>query len=92
MLFGKVTDYTVRLNLRPTEVSKGDDVRLTSNFRALDRLVAVEFLGSLPHAYRNCLGVGEAPDGTSIDTDLYLVHLIPHASALPCHSLFLLAF
>ena len=91
MLFGKVTDYTVRLNLRPTEVSKGDDVRLTSNFRALDRLVAVEFLGSLPHAYRNCLGVGEAPDGTSIDTDLYLVHLIPHASALPCHSLLLLA-
>ena len=79
MLFGKVTDYTVRLNIRPSVSSKGEDVRLTSGFRALDRLVAVEFLSNLPHVYKNCLGVGEAPDGTSIDTDLYLVHLIPHA-------------
>ena len=87
MLFGKVTDYTVRSNLRPSMAFKGEDMRLTSGFRALDRLVAIEFLSSLPHAYRNCLGVGEAPDGTNIDTDLYLVHLIPHALVpVSCHS------
>ncbi|KAF8584497.1 hypothetical protein K439DRAFT_1346065 [Ramaria rubella] len=89
MLFGKVTDYTVRLNLRPSGSSKGEDMRLTSGFRALDRLVAVEFLSSLPHVYKNCLGVGEAPDGTSIDTDLYLVHLIPHAATITLHNPFI---
>ncbi|KAF8496657.1 hypothetical protein JB92DRAFT_3225901 [Gautieria morchelliformis] len=89
MLFGKVTDYTVRLNLRPSVSSKGEDARLTSGFRALDRLVAVEFLGSLPHVYKNCLGVGETPDGTNIDTDLYLVHLIPHAATITLHNPFI---
>ncbi|KAF8527976.1 hypothetical protein BU17DRAFT_81209 [Hysterangium stoloniferum] len=85
MLFSKVTDYNVRLNLRPSTATKGEDVRLSPNFRALDRLVAVEFSSSLPHAYKNCLGVGETPDGTNIDTDLYLVHLIPHAATITLH-------
>ena len=80
MLFGKVTDYTVRLNLgRKHPAIKGEDVRLSSGFRALDRLVSVEFLASLPNTYKSCLGVGDSPDGSNIDTDLYLVHLIPHA-------------
>jgi len=79
MLFGKITDYTVRLRLRSSPMAKGEDIRLTSGFRALDRLVGVEFLNSLPAGFRNSLGVGEVPDGSNVDTDLYLVHLIPHA-------------
>lgn len=75
-------------------VFKGD-ARLSANFRALDRLVAVEFLANLPVGMKSCLGVQQgAPamhsgrgydsvpqldiDGSALDTDLYLVHLIPH--------------
>ncbi len=46
----------------------------------LDKLVAEEYLASLPVAYSNCLGTSRHPvDAMCIDTDLYLVHLIPHA-------------
>ncbi|KAG8848739.1 hypothetical protein FRB96_001018 [Tulasnella sp. 330] len=122
MLFGRVTDYNTRTNLRParpsaTQTSRsngeaqsgsynssGDvqygvfkgDPRLAANFRSLDRLVAVDFLANLPVGMKSCLGVQQsAPsmhagrgydslppldiDGSALDTDLYLVHLVPHA-------------
>lgn len=127
MLFGRVTDYNTRVNLRsnrsssshqntasyqderPSTAPSGStaevqygvyrgDPRMVPGFRALDRLVAVDFLANLPVGLKSCLGVqppvppmhyqansgGDAApsldiDGTSLDTDLYLVHLIPHA-------------
>lgn len=109
MLFGRVTDYSVRMGIRaplmghghgdgtsplfhnlspnatttqfPRSPSPGpmSDPRKAPGFQSLDRLVAVDFINSFPPQYRNCLGVGEGADGTHLDTDLYMAHLVPHA-------------
>ena len=117
MLFGRVTDYTVRMGIRSPLVNYGryepvsspgmtgitpptsamglgspplvqahgspmhtqEDPRNAPGFKSLDHLVSTEFVGSFPVMYRNCLGVGMAADGTNLDTDLYLAHLVPHA-------------
>jgi hypothetical protein len=85
MLFGKVTDYNVRSNLRaPLHPRKGEDPRMAAGFAGLDRLVAIEFLNNIPPAFKNCLGTSGS-DGP-IDTDLYLVHLIPHAATITLHN------
>jgi hypothetical protein len=80
MLFGRVTDFNVRGNLRaPTAPSKNQDPFLLDGFKQLDRLVCSDFLDSLPQIYKNNTGVTDAPDGSMLDTDLYMVHIIPHA-------------
>jgi hypothetical protein len=76
MLFGRVTDYNVRSNLRaPVTATKTLNPFSLPGFQALDKLVCSDFLASLPPAHKH-LGMD---DEGSIDTDLYLVHLIPHA-------------
>lgn len=80
MLFGRVTDFNVRGNLRaPTAPSKNQDPFLLDGFKQLDQLVCSNFLDSLPQIYKNNTGVTDAPDGSMLDTDLYMVHIIPHA-------------
>ncbi|GJJ09515.1 hypothetical protein Clacol_003738 [Clathrus columnatus] len=81
MLFGKVTDFSVRMNLRGESLDL-EDIRSSTAFRTLDQLTAVDFLANLPQNYKNCLGVIDESGRTTIDTDLYLVHLIPHAYVL----------
>lgn len=80
MLFGRVTDYNVRGNLRaPTAPSKSQNPFFLEGFEALDNLVCHEFLESLPQMYKNNTGVTDAAEGSTLDTDLYMVHIIPHA-------------
>lgn len=80
MLFGKVTDFNVRGNLRaPTAPSKNQNPFFLEGFDVLDKLVSTDFLENLPHIYKNNSGVTDAPDGRQLDTDLYMVHIIPHA-------------
>ncbi|KAF9473118.1 hypothetical protein BDN70DRAFT_886160 [Pholiota conissans] len=87
MLFGKVTDYNVRGNLRaPTAPSKNQNPFYLPGFEALDRLVSSDFLESLPQIFKNNTGVTDAPDGSSLDTDLYMVHIIPHAATITLHN------
>jgi hypothetical protein len=80
MLFGKVTDFNVRGNLRaPTAPSKNQNPFFLEGFEALDKLVHSDFLENLPHIYKNNSGVTDASEGGSLDTDLYMVHIVPHA-------------
>ncbi|TFK57178.1 hypothetical protein OE88DRAFT_1650795 [Heliocybe sulcata] len=86
MLFGRVTDYNVRGNLRsPYPPSKNQDPFQLKGFKELDSLVCVDFLNSLPPNYRDVY-VGE---GNTVDTDLYMVHIIPHAAAITLHNPYL---
>ena len=76
MLFGRVTDYNVRSNLRATTaVARNQNPFFNPGFTELDKLVSTEFLENVPAPYKH-LGLTE--DG-SMDTDLYLAHLLPHA-------------
>jgi hypothetical protein len=80
MLFGRVTDFNVRGNLRaPTAPSKHQNPFYISGFEPLDKLVCADFLDNLPQIFKNNFGFGEALDGSALDTDLYMVHIIPHA-------------
>lgn len=49
-------------------------------FFALDKLIAEDFLASLPPNERNYLA---HIAGQPVDTDLYMVHLVPHACVAP---------
>lgn len=90
MLFGRVTDFNVRGNLRaPTAPSKNQDPFLLDGFKQLDQLVCSNFLDSLPQIYKNNTGVTDAPDGSMLDTDLYMVHIIPHAATITLHNPYL---
>jgi hypothetical protein len=76
MLFGRATDYSVRSNLRaPAIISRNQNPFFEPGFTELDKLVSTDFLENFPAAYKH-LGLSE--DG-SMDTDLYLAHLLPHA-------------
>lgn len=82
MLFGRVTDFNVRNGLKAAADGAGIPSAVltqTPDFKNLDLLASFEFLHCLPPRFKSCLGVGEHPDGSMIDTDLYLVHLLPHA-------------
>lgn len=80
MLFGRVTDYNVRSNLRaPTAPSKNQNPFFLPGFKELDTLVCSEFFESLPQMYRNNSGINDGAEGSIIDIDLYMVHIIPHA-------------
>ncbi len=80
MLFGRVTDFNVRGNLRTNSASsKSQNPFFLPGFEELDSLVCHKFLDSLPPIYKNSNGLGDSPDSTTLDTDLYMVHVIPHA-------------
>lgn len=80
MIFGKVTDFNVRGGLRAAAPpSKNQNPFYLDGFEDLDKLVSSDFLNSLPPIYKNNYGVGDAPSGSTLDTDLYMVHIIPHA-------------
>ncbi|KAJ7070957.1 hypothetical protein C8F01DRAFT_1108482 [Mycena amicta] len=90
MLFGRVTDYNVRGNLRaPTAPSKNQNPFFLDGFKELDQLVCTDFLESLPQIFKNNSGVTDAPDGCALDTDLYMVHIIPHAATITLHNPYL---
>lgn len=74
MLFGRVTDFGTRTNLKNTPsklVSPFDN----PGFAELDQLACVDFLESLPAGFKH-LGLSETG---ALDTDLYMVHVVPHA-------------
>lgn len=80
MLFGRVTDFNVRGNLRaPTAPSKNQNPYFLEGFQELDKLISTDFLQSLPQIFENNTRVTDVPEGTRLDTDLYMVHIIPHA-------------
>jgi hypothetical protein len=82
MIFGKVTDFNVRGSLRAGAApSRNQNPFFLNGFEELDKLVSSDFLNSLPHIYKSNYGVGDAPSGSALDTDLYMVHIIPHACA-----------
>ncbi|KAL5640939.1 hypothetical protein ACGC1H_001424 [Rhizoctonia solani] len=82
LLFGKVTEYNLTVDSRPSR--RSGDPRDTAVFRALDRLVAVDFLQSLPDDYKSCLGAGS--NGSMVDADLYLAHVLPYAATISLHN------
>ncbi|KAF8168009.1 hypothetical protein B0H34DRAFT_814905 [Crassisporium funariophilum] len=87
MLFGKVTDFNVRGNLRaPTAPSKNQNPFFLPGFEEIDKLVSSDFLDSLPQIFKNNTGANDAPDGSSLDTDLYMVHIVPHAATITLHN------
>ncbi|KAG5342378.1 hypothetical protein C0989_002213 [Termitomyces sp. Mn162] len=89
MLFGRVTDFNVRGNLRaPTAPSKNQNPYFLEGFEKLDKLISSDFLQSLPQIFKNNTGLGvtDAPEGTRLDTDLYMVHIIPHAATITLHN------
>ncbi|KAJ7169961.1 hypothetical protein C8R46DRAFT_896723 [Mycena filopes] len=86
MLFGRVTDYNVRGNLRaPTAPSKNQNPFFLEGFEALDKLVCTDFLESLPRIFKTNFGVTEG----ALDTDLYMIHIIPHAATITLHNPYL---
>lgn len=84
LLFGKVTEYNQTVDNRQSRRSA--DPRDTAVFRALDRLVAVDFLQSLPDEFKSCLGVGTNANGPVVDADLYLAHVLPYAATISLHN------
>lgn len=81
MLYGEVTDFNYLLQLRlPATPAKTDDPLQFDEFIELDKLTAEDFLANLPHEFKDCLGYQIEPLTTmSIDTDLYALHVVPHA-------------
>lgn len=81
MLYGEVTDFNYQLQLRlPATPAKTDDPLQYPEFIELDKLAAEDFLAHLPHEFKDCFGYQIEPLATlSIDTDLYALHLVPHA-------------
>jgi hypothetical protein len=90
MMFGRVTDFNVRGNLRaPTAPSKFQNPFESPGFAELDRLVYNDFLENLPTMYK-MTSANEVPGNHgSVDTDLYMVHIIPHAATITLHNPYL---
>ncbi|TEB39284.1 hypothetical protein FA13DRAFT_1656590 [Coprinellus micaceus] len=87
MLFGRVTDFNVRGNLRaPTAPRADQNPYELAGFKELDKLVCDDFLANLPPIFRNNPGITETPEGATLDTDLYMVHIIPHAATITLHN------
>ncbi|OSD03577.1 hypothetical protein PYCCODRAFT_1434486 [Trametes coccinea BRFM310] len=86
MMFGRVTDYNTRNNLRASAPpSKNQNPFALPGFKELDQLVAIDFLQSLPLEYKHW----ELTSDGALDTDLYMVHLVPHAAAITLHNPYL---
>ncbi|EKM61148.1 uncharacterized protein PHACADRAFT_247554 [Phanerochaete carnosa HHB-10118-sp] len=81
MLFGRVTDHNTRTNLRAPQLKSQNPFSLPG-FEELDRLVCIEFLQCIPTSFKH-LGLGE---GGALDTDLYMVHIVPHAATITLHN------
>jgi hypothetical protein len=81
MLFGRVTDFGVRTNLRASApLSRTQNPFAILGFEELDQLVSTDFVASFPPRFRNAFSELESMyGGGGLDTDLYLVHLVPHA-------------
>ena len=81
MLFGRVTDFGVRANLRATALHpEAQNPFRLPGFEELDRLTSVDFLAHISQRYKNSLGDQDTLyGGGGLDTDLYMVHLVPHA-------------
>lgn len=80
MLFGRVTDFGVRTHLRASAPSRIQNPFIIPGFEELDQLVCMEFVSSFPPRFRNGFSDLESMyGGGGLDTDLYLVHLVPHA-------------
>lgn len=89
MLFGKVTDFNVRTNLR-TPPSKSQNPFYLEGFAELDQLVSNDFLESLPAPYYNNSGLTDlATGGSSLDSDLFMAQIIPHAATITLHNPFI---
>jgi hypothetical protein len=86
MLFGRITDFNVRGNLRAMPPSKNQNPFYLDGFEALDKLVAHDFLESFPHMYKNHAGVTDSIGNRVFDTDLYMAHIIPHAATITLHN------
>lgn len=74
MLFGRVTDHNTRSTLRSTP-TKSQNPFVSTSFKDLDQLVCDDFLENIPTNYKH-LGFS---DNGGVDTDLYMVHVVPHA-------------
>jgi len=80
MLFGRVTDFNVRGHLRASAAQREHRNPFElEGFKKLDSLVSVDFLENLPPFFKNKNGITNLLEGNKLDTDLYMVHLIPHA-------------
>ncbi|KAJ3823349.1 hypothetical protein F5880DRAFT_1482381 [Lentinula raphanica] len=89
MLFGKVTDFNVRGVLRaPVAPNRHQNPFLLEGFEALDKLISHDFLESLPPIYKSNYGIN-TEDIEQLDTDLYLLHLVPHAATITLHNSYL---
>lgn len=76
MLFGRVTDHNTRSNLRSNVTPvKNQNPFTVPGFQELDTLVNGGFLNSFPPEFKH---LGVLDDGT-LDTDLYMAHIVPHA-------------
>lgn len=91
MMFGRVTDYNVRTKLRTsTPLKKYQDPFALPGFKELDSLVHKDFLENLPHSHRFNIGVTDmSANGSSVDTDLYMAHVVPYAASITLHNPYL---
>ncbi|KAG0708958.1 hypothetical protein DFH29DRAFT_1036272 [Suillus ampliporus] len=90
MMFGRVTDFNVRGNLRvPTAPNKFQDPFQLPGFADLDRLVYSGFLENLPSMFKMTSANEIHSNRGSVDTDLYMVHIIPHAATITLHNPYL---
>jgi hypothetical protein len=79
LIFGRVTDFNTRGNLRTSiPPSASQNPFGIPGFQTLDHLVCTVFLESLPALYKSSYGLCDSLEG-SLDTDLYMVHITPHA-------------
>ncbi|KAL5495283.1 hypothetical protein ACEPAI_746 [Sanghuangporus weigelae] len=86
MLFGLVTDLNTEIQLKSQLKSEAFSPLRDHSFLTLDKLVAVDFLQNLPLEYKHYL---QNMSESQIDTDLYMVHLIPHAASITLHNPYL---
>ncbi|KAI0932008.1 hypothetical protein AcV5_004643 [Taiwanofungus camphoratus] len=87
MLFGRVTDYNTRSSLRVSNLhTKSQDPFSLTGFGELDKLVCQDFLESFPQSYKH-LGLSDG-SGT-LDSDLYMAHVVPHAATITLHNAYL---
>ncbi|TDL28495.1 hypothetical protein BD410DRAFT_226567 [Rickenella mellea] len=88
MLFGKVTNYNNRWQLRtPADPAMWGNPFESDELTVLDKLVSSGFIESLPPTYKNYLEtLSQSPGLGVVDSDLFMVHVIPHAATITLHN------
>lgn len=87
LLFGRVTDFCVRHGIKTKGApTRHQDPYQLPGFAQLDDLVSSSFLESLPTAFKTSAGVTDSPEGGSLDADLYMVRVLPHAATITLHN------